>query len=404
VTSQITPFEIAPLTAAEVAVARAATPGCAPGGVVHLNHAGSSLPPQVVLDTQIGHLEAEAMLGGYEAAADAAGRRAAVYDSIASMIGADRSEIARTEHATAAWNKAFWSVPMSPGQHLVVHDSEYGANIVAFLVAAERRGVVIDRVPSDASGQVDVAAVADRLDRHDVALVSLTHVPTNGGLVNPAAEVGALTRAASVPFLLDACQSVGQRCIDVDEIGCDLLSATGRKYLRGPRGTGFLYVRRSMLERLVPSEPDHHGVDLVAGDRYEWADGAQRFEYWEHDVAGWLGLGAAVDHALGWGIDRIEVTVEQQAERLRSMLTDVGLDVYDGGIERCGIVTVASDAIPSDVLRTRLAEHRINATTTPPDSSRWDVERRSLPELLRLSVHYTTTDEELTAAVEVLGR
>jgi cysteine desulfurase/selenocysteine lyase len=121
-------------------------------------------------------------------------------------------------------------------------------------------------------------------------------------------------------------------------------------------------------------------------------------------VAGWLGLGAAVDHALGWGIDRIEVTVEQQAERLRSMLTDVGLDVYDGGIERCGIVTVASDAIPSDVLRTRLAEHRINATTTPPDSSRWDVERRSLPELLRLSVHYTTTDEELTAAIEVLGR
>lgn len=404
VAEEITPFEIAPLTSEEVAVARAATPGCAPGGVIHLNHAGSSLPPRVVLDTQIEHLEAEATEGGYEAAAAAADRRAAVYDSIASMIGADRSEIARVEHATAAWNAAFWSVPMAPGQHVVVHHHEYGANIVAFLVAAERRGVVIDRVPSDASGQVDVAAVADRLDRHDVALVSLTHVPTNGGLVNPAAEVGALTRAAGVPFLLDACQSVGQRCIDVDEIGCDLLSATGRKYLRGPRGTGFLYVRGSMLERLAPSQPDHHGADLVAGDRYEWAAGARRFEYWEHSVAGWLGLGAAVDHALGWGIGRIEVTVQNQAERLRSMLTEVGLDVYDEGIERCGIVTVASDAIPSDVLRGRLAEHRINVATTPPGSSRWDVERRSLPELLRLSVHYTTTDEELATAVEVLRR
>jgi selenocysteine lyase/cysteine desulfurase len=287
---------------------------------------------------------------------------------------------------------------------VVVHDHEYGANIVAFLVAAERRGVVIDRVPSDASGQVDVAAVAERLDRHDVALVSLTHVPTNGGLVNPAADVGRLTRAAGVPFLLDACQSVGQRRLDVDEIGCDLLSATGRKYLRGPRGTGFLYVRRSMLERLAPSQPDHHGAALVAGDRYEWADGAQRFEYWEHDVAGWLGLGAAVDHALGWGIDRIEITVARQAERLRSMLSDAGFDVYDEGVERCGIVTVADDAIPSELLRLRLAEHRITATTTPPDSSRWDVERRSLPELLRLSVHYTTTDEELATAVEVLGR
>ena len=183
-------------TADEVAAARSVTPGCARGSVIHLNHAGSSLPPQVVLDAHIGHLEAEAELGGYEAAAP------------------------------------------------------------------------------------------------------LTHVPTNGGLVNPAADVGALTSAAGVPFLLDACQSVGQWRIDVDEIGCDLLSATGRKYLRGPRGTGFLYVRSSVLDRLVPSQPDHHGADLIAGDRFEWIGGARRFEYWEHSVAAWLGLGAAVDHAL----------------------------------------------------------------------------------------------------------
>jgi len=388
------------LTVDEIEAARAATPGC--GEVIHLNHAGSSLPPQTVLDAQIGHLWAEATIGGYEAAAAATDRCDAVYDSIGALVGARSHEIARMEHATAAWNAAFWSVPMEPGQTIVVHDHEYGANIVGFLAAAQRRGVVIERVPNDPSGQVDVDAVADRLDRFDVALVSLTHVPTNGGLVNPAADIGALTRAAGVPFLLDACQSVGQLHIDVGEIGCDLLSATGRKYLRGPRGTGFLYVSDAIVERLTPSQPDHHGTELVAGDRFEWRDGARRFEYWEHSVAGWLGLGAAVDNALGWGIDRIEATVTERAEQLRAMLVDAGLTVYDEGEQRCGIVTCATDAVVSGELRQLLARHGINTASTLADSSRWDVERRHLPELLRMSVHYTTTTEELTTAVAVL--
>ncbi|HSL74300.1 MAG TPA: aminotransferase class V-fold PLP-dependent enzyme [Ilumatobacteraceae bacterium] len=392
----------APLTDAEVAAARAVTPGA--DEVVHLNHAGSSLPPQAVLDAQIGHLHDEARLGGYEAAAAAADRSAAVYDSVARLIGADASEIARCEHATAAWNAAFWSVPMRSGQHVVVHDHEYGANIVAFLAAAERRGVVIDRVPSDRLGQVDVAAVEDRLRSHDVALVSLTHVPTNGGLVNPAAAVGELTRAAGVPFLLDACQSVGQRVIDVDEIGCDLLSATGRKFLRGPRGTGVLYVRSSILESLVPSQPDHHGADLVAVDRFVWTPGARRFEHWEHSVAGWLGLGAAVDHALEWGVDRVEATISARAAELRERLVEAGLTVWDEGAERCGIVTTTHPSVPAAELQARLAAHRINSTTTPAGSSRWDVERRHLPPLLRLSVHYTTTTAELDHALEVVGR
>lgn len=387
----------------EVAAARAATPGCVDGGVIHLDHAGASLPPQVVLDAQIGHLEREAMVGGYAAAAEAVERRDAVYDSIARLLGARPHEIARMEHATAAWNAAFWAVPMQPGQHIVCHDHEYGSNVVAFLVAAERRGVVIDRIPSDGTGRVDVEVVADHLARYDVALVSLTHIPTNGGLVNPAAEIGALTRASGVPFLLDACQSIGQRVVDVDEIGCDMLSATGRKYLRGPRGSGFLYVRDAMLDRLVPTQPDTNGATLVAGDRYEWVAGAKRFEHWEHSVAGWLGLGAAVDHALDWGLDRIEATVEARAEQLRAMLERAGFTVYDEGTERCGIVTTAIAAVPSDELRSLLAAHGVNTTSTHPNSSRWDVERRGLPSLLRMSVHCTTTTEELETAMAILA-
>ena len=192
--------------------------------------------------------------------------------------------------------------------------------------------------------------------------------------------------------------------VDVDEIGCDLLSATGRKYLRGPRGTGMLYVRSSIVESLRPSQPDHHGAQLVDADRFEYVEGARRFEYWEHNVAGWLGLGAAVDHALGWGLDRIEVTVAERAAQLRERLTDAGLTVWDEGVERCGIVTVTHPRVDAEVLCARLSDHRINATTTPVGSSRWDVERRHLPTLLRLSVHVTTTVDELDRAVDVLGR
>lgn len=391
-----------PLTDAEIAEVRATTPGCT-DDLVHLNHAGSSLPDQRVLDAQIGHLRLEATIGGYEAAGALGDATEQVGESIATMINAEASEIARFGSAAAAWNAAFWSIPMEEGQRIIVHDHEYGANAIAFIHAAETRGIVIDRVPSDAHGQVCVASLAERLDHaDDVALVSLTHIPTNGGLVNPAAAVGRLTRAADVPYLVDACQSVGQRVVDVDEVGCDFLSATGRKFLRGPRGTGFLYARTSILDRVTPSQPDHHGADWTSTDGYTLADGAQRFEFWEYSHAGWLGLGAAVDVALGIGLDRMQATITERADQLRSMLTDIGMTVYDEGIERSGIVTTATPSAPSAELRHALRAQSINASVTFIGSSRYDVERRNLPPLLRLSVHCTTTTSELERAVDVL--
>jgi selenocysteine lyase/cysteine desulfurase len=393
----------ATFTDAEVAAARSVTPGCR-DALVHLNHAGSSLPPQAVLDVQVDHLRAEATSGGYEAADAAVDAERSVYDSIARLIRCDPSEVARAEHATAAWNAAFWSIPMRVGQRVLVHDHEYGANAVAFIHAAATRGVIVDRVPSDESGQVDVAQLATRLERpEDVALVSLTWVPTNGGLVNPAAEIGALTRAAGVPFLVDACQAVGQLDIDVDSIGCDFLSATGRKYLRGPRGTGFLFARHDVLDRVTPSQPDHHGAAWVRSDEIRFEPGARRFEHWEYNHAAWLGLGAAVDHALGWGTDRIEATVAVRAEALRGRLRAVGWSVFDEGVRRCGIVTTASAGTTADEARRSLAAAGVNSSISLVSSSRYDVERRDLPPLLRLSVHYTTTDDELDRAVAVLA-
>lgn len=386
----------------EVADIRAATPGCR-DELIHLNHAGSSLPTQAVLDAQIGHLQREAEIGGYEAACEASDRSSSVYDSIAGLIGCERSEIARMEHATAAWNAAFWSIPMRPGQRIVTHDHDYGANWIAFLRTVELRGVTIERIPSDAYGQIDLDRLAAVLERpEEVALVSLAWIPTNSGLVNPAAAVGELTQAAGVVLLVDACQAVGQLDIDVATLGCDFLAATGRKYLRGPRGTGFLYARSAVLDRVTPAQPDHHGADWVAIERYEFAAGAQRFEYWEHSHAGWLGLGAAVDAARALGLDRIRSSVAVRARDLRGRLEEIGFTVHDPGIARCGIVTATHPTLPADEVSARLSDRGVNTSATFVGSARADMEARSVPSCVRLSVHCTTTTEELDRTIAVL--
>jgi selenocysteine lyase/cysteine desulfurase len=393
---------VTPFNDDEIERIRSVTPGCT-DDLVHYNHAGTSLPPLVVLHTQIEHLRRVSQLGGYEAAREAADGEAAVYESIASMLGAQAHEIARTEHATAAWNAAFWSIPMRAGQRIITHDHDYGANWIGFLRAVEVHGVQIDRIPSDADGQIDLDRLAAALARPDeVAVVSLSWIPTSGGLVNPAAAVGALTRQANVPFLLDACQAVGQLDIDVAAIGCDFLTATGRKFLRGPRGTGFLCVRDAIIDRVTPAQPDHHGADWVALDRYEFADGARRFEYWEFDHAAWLGLGAAVDHAAGLGVDRIEITVARRAEELRSALREIGMRVHEQGTIRCGIVTATHPRASAAEVAAVLSSARINVSTTHAGSARADMERRGLPSMVRMSVHCTTTTAEIERAIGVL--
>ncbi len=387
------------LSATEVAAQRAMTPGA--DNRAHFNHAGSSLPPESVVNAQHRHIDLEASIGGYEAAAQMADEEEAVYQSIATLIGAKPTEIARAEHATIAWFGAFWALPMEAGQRILTVEAEYAANAVSFIRAKERHGVTIEVLPSTPAGQVDLDALEATIGP-DVAVMAMTHVPTNGGLINPAAEVGRITKAAGVPFLLDACQSVGQLQVNVDEIGCDMLSVTGRKYLRGPRGSGFLYVSEGILPRLNTDHPDHHSAHWVEPERYELLPNARRFEYWEYNHAAWLGLGAAVDHAMSIGMDRIQTTVQARASELRGRLGEIGFEVRDLGENRSGIVTSSHSKMGSADIKAALTERKINSSVSAPDSTLWDALRRDLPPLLRTSVHYTTTPEEIDRLIAAL--
>ncbi|MEU0469602.1 aminotransferase class V-fold PLP-dependent enzyme [Amycolatopsis sp. NPDC006131] len=377
----------------DVDTARKETPGC--DTVIHLNNAGASLMPQPVLDSVVGHLQLEARIGGYEAAAAASDVVEGVYSSAARLLGCSTAEIAVVDSATRAWDLAFYAIPFGRGDRILTSEAEYASNFIAYLQVAERSGVRIDVVPNDESGQLSVDRLREMIDDR-VRLVSLTHVPTNGGLVNPAAEVGRVTRAAGIPFLLDACQSAGQLPLDVEAIGCDMLSLTGRKYLRGPRGTGLLYVRRELLPELRPPMLDLHAATWVSRDGYRMRDDARRFESWECNYAAKIGLGTAIDYALGWGIEPIRDRVGGLAEDLRGRLEELpGVRVRDTGLQRCGIVSCTVDGMPGDAVKAAMAERGINVSVSRAPSTRWDMEARGLPEVVRVSVHYYNTVDEI---------
>ncbi len=381
------------MPAIDVAKARADTPACEK--ILHFNNAGAALPPDPVHAAVVGYLELERDCGGYEAEAAARDRLDGFYLNFARLLNCDRDEIAFAESATRAWDMAFHALPFAPGDRIVTGRAEYVSNYFAFLQAKRHRDVEITVIDNDGDGQIDLAALERALDGA-VKLIALTHVPTSGGLINPAAEVGAIARRHGIPYLLDACQSVGQMPVDVAAIGCDMLAGTGRKFLRGPRGTGFLYVRREMLDRLDPPFVDLHAADWTSRDVFTLRPDAMRFEAFEYSRAGQAGLATAADYALGLGLEAIRDRIRVLADNLREKLADLaGVTVHDLGRHRCGIVTFTRRGEPPSTIRSRLAKTSINISVTPASMARLDLDPRGLEAVARASLHYYNTETEI---------
>jgi len=380
---------------------RADTPGTA--NRIHLNNAGAGLMPKQVTDAVRQHLDLEEAIGGYEAKADAHEAYEGVYGSITRLLGAERDEIALVENATVAWNKAFFAIPFKEGDRILTCESEYGANYIGYLQMAKWKGVRIETIPNDSSGAIDPEALRAMLDDR-VRLISITHIPTSGGLVNPAEAIGAIAREHNILYLLDACQTLGQIPLDVPTIGCDMLSATGRKFLRGPRGTGFLYVRTDIIPGLEPPMIDNFASKWVDSNTYTLRTDAKLFELWESNVAAQLGLGVAIDYALNLGLEAIRDRIGMLASRLRDGLSTIkGVTVRDLGQVKCAIVTFNVAGKPAGEIMAALNQRDINCSISTADSTMLDFTARKLPPLVRLSPHYYNTEAEIDTALDAVA-
>lgn len=382
---------------------RADTPAVAQ--LIHFNNAGAALMPAPVIETMTRHIQLEANLGGYEAAGRQSANLENVYGAIGRLINAQPDEIAVIENATRAWDMAFYSLPLQPGDVVLTSTTEYAGNYIPYLQMKQRRGIEIRVIPNDEHGQFSLSALTAMLDDDRVALISLPVIATNGGPVQPIEQIGALARSAGVLFLLDACQGVGQMPIDVQKIGCHMLAATSRKYLRGPRGMGFLYVEKSLCQNLEPAFLDLHAASLQDAQTFKIRADARRFENWECNVTAKLGLGAAVEYALAQGIEPMWLRIQQLADYLRRQLTDIpGITPRDLGVQKSGIVTFTHRDSSATHVQQWLAgqEKRINVSTSTFRSTLLDMQHRDLLEVSRASVHAYNTEAEIDTMVAAL--
>jgi cysteine desulfurase/selenocysteine lyase len=391
--------------AIDVGAERAATPGCAT--VAHLNNAGAALPTAATVDAVVGHLRFESERGGYEAAAAVADRLSALRSSAAHLLGAGPDEVVVTGSDTQAWTKALWGFALGgcirQGDRMLADRIAYDTHYLGLLQVCELTGATIEVVPSTADGTLDLDGLAGALGSGPVALAALTHVGTHRGLVNPVEEVGELCYRAGVPFFLDACQSVGQMAVDVGRIRCDVATVTGRKWLRGPRGTGLLFVRTGFAERLRPPGIGWNSALWDDADHYRLRPGADRFLEFEVPVAAHLGLAVAIDHVLDLGIEAIASRVQGLGEGLRRGLGEIGgVTVRDGGTRRSGIVTFTVEGVPPESVSASATAAGINLSVSGAAWARLDMAAPSPTAVVRASPHYYNTEEELARLIDVV--
>ncbi len=381
---------------------RSDTPGC--DARLHLNNAGSSLMPLPVIRAITDHIKLESEIGGYEAQDARRDAITSAYQSVASLIGSKADNIAFTENATASFAQALSAITFERNDVILTTRSDYASNQIQFLSLKKRLGVNVIRAPDNSERGVDVGAMVDLIDQHRPRLVCVTHVPTNSGLAQDVNSIGKACSDAGVTYMVDACQSVGQMPVSVEDMQCDFLSATARKFLRGPRGSGFLFVSDRILEQqFEPLFIDMRGAKWTDENSYQAASTAKRFENWEFAWAQVLGTGAAAEYASSVGLQNIQQRVQGLVRQLRDGLAAIDrLQVLGGEEDLCGIVTATVEGQDPFEIVTALRSQGINVSAQGREYAVIDYDQKNVPGALRISPHYYNTEGEIDRLIEAI--
>ena len=383
---------------------RKETPGCA--GKIHFNNAGASLMPQPVIDAMVQHIHLEAMTGGYEAADLKAKEMEGFYTSAAQLLNCSSTNIAFTSSATNSFSRALSCIPFQEGDSILLANEDYISNQIAFLSLQKKFKLKILRANSLPNGGVDVNDMKQLMDMHHPKLVSLTHVPSNTGLIQPVEEVGKLCEERDLYYLVDGCQSAGQIPVDVQKIKCHFFTATLRKFLRGPRGAGFLYVSDKIIhQKLEPLFIDMRGADWISKDEYDPRMDARRFEDWELPYALVLGGKAAIDYANTVGLEKIKERNAFLCGLVRKGISEMsGLRLLDRGKELSSIITIKIPNRKAPDVLLALRNENINTSVGHRHFALIDFEAKHVDWALRISPHYYNTETEVDKLIAAIRK
>jgi selenocysteine lyase/cysteine desulfurase len=387
----------------ELAGWRADTPGCE--RVIHLNNAGAALQPMPVRQAVLDHLQLEQDIGGYEAAEARREALRETYDAVGRLIGASGHSLAMQQNSTVGFAQAFAAFDLRPGDLILTSRADYASNQIMYLALARRVGVEVVRAPDAPEGGVDPQAVRELVRRRRPTLLALSWIPTNSGLVQPAEAVGEICAEAEIPYIVDACQAVGQLPVDVGRLHCDYLAAATRKFMRGPRGVGFLYVSdRALASGAYPLTVDMHGADWTEPEAFALKPDARRFEQWEISHALVLGAGAAAGYALEVGVERARERSWALAAYVRERLGEMdGVRVLDRGPALCAIATAELGGRDAGSVKLALRSRAINTSSPLREDAVIDMDQKRATSAIRISPHYYNTSDEIDRALEALA-
>ncbi len=361
---------------------------------IHLDNCGSSLMPRPVVDIMSSYLESEIRLGGYVAQEQQSKKLAAVYQSLATLFGGAPADYALTSGAVDAWSKAFYSIPLTSADNIVTVYNEYCSNYVACLQRAKREGVEIRIARSAKDGSLDLDHLSELVDEN-TKIVSITHVASSSGQVVDLTAIKPIVKKYGAYYLLDACQSVGQLPVNFVEIGCDIATATSRKFLRGPRGIGFLYINKHSRQRLEPAMLTNQSAAWTGDGEYKLVDDASMFEMWERSCLNQLGFGAALEYLRAIGLEKATAQTQYVAHGLRSAVYSLkGVEATCQEDASAAIITFNKNGWSALDVRTELEKLGIAVQVSTVFHTRLDLGARGIDSAVRVSPHYYNDQSE----------